>query len=1111
MIRYAAESVWICGGEEVCGGAPGTLEILGISLSAAKRRLRACVPGCTFLACKSAEQMFLDPMNLRSCALSALFVPLYFTLAASAAEKVQFNRDIRPILSDTCFHCHGPDEKERKAGLRLDVREHALRPAESGAVALVPGAPEKSELLKRVFSTDSEEQMPPPKLHKPLSSAQKDLLKRWIAEGAEYQGHWAFIKPVRTEPSIQKPNAIDGFIQEKVLAKGLKPSAEAEKEILLRRVSLDLTGLPPAPEEVDAFLQDARPGAYERVVDRLLASPRFGEHMAAPWMDLARYADSNGFQSDTSREMWHWREWLIGAFNRNLPFDRFTIEQLAGDLLPQATPQQILATGFNRNHRLNGEGGRIQEEWFAETVIDRVETTGLTWMALTLNCCRCHDHKYDPITQKEFYQLFAYFNSCDETGVLGEFGGSGASRRGGNTRPVIFLPTEEDTRKLAELEAKIASTEKELAEARKTLPETIQAWEKGFLLNLGSPDSGWKRPENPSVRSLGGAQFKALEDGSFLAGGKNAPSDTYEVSFKSAAGPFTGILLEVFPDASLPNQSLGRGTNGNFVLTNVEIDVRLPGVEETRPLALTRAEADYEQKGYGVSKIVESQDKVEKGRRARKARGPRGGWSVEGNSPDKRVPRRALFTCEPAELPANTLVTVRLVHASSFGDHNIGRFRIQTTGAPPATVKLEGGGIPENLRKALEIEPAKRTAAKRKEIEGFYMSNVDNPVKRAETTLTDLRKKLKDTSESQPNSMVMKEVDQPRVAHVLKRGEYDKPGDPVTRALPAVLPPLPVGASNDRLGFAQWLVSGEHPLTARVWVNRAWERFFGTGLVKTTENFGSQAEWPSHPELLDWLATEFVRLGWDMKAMLRLMVTSETYRQSSSVSPAHLSLDPENRLLARMPRLRLPAEALRDYALSVSGLLVEKIGGPSVHPYMPDSVWDETSKYGNMRNYKPDTGENLYRRTLYTIWKRTAAPPSMLLFDSPNREICTVKRSRSNTPTQALALLNEVTYVEAARRLAEGMLTEGGASPGERVAWAFKRVLGRAPDAFERESLTKRLTARLEKLQTHPEDARQLVSLGDSKPSEKLRVEELAAYTLTANVLLNLDETVTRP
>ena len=1050
-------------------------------------------------------------MNFRTIALLTFSALAMLPESGAIEGKVQFNRDVRPILSDTCFHCHGPDEKERKAGLRLDVREDALKPAKSGAVAIVPGQPEKSELVARIFTTDGDDLMPPAKLHKPLSSSQRELLKRWIAEGAEYQGHWAFIKPVRGEPPLKTANPVDGFIQSRLATAGLKLSGEASREALIRRVTLDLTGLPPTAGEVEAFLKDGSPGAYERVVDRLFASPRYGEHMSAPWMDLARYADSNGFQSDTSREMWHWRDWLIGAFNRNVPFDQFTVEQLAGDLIPEARPDQVLATGFNRNHRLNGEGGRIQEEWFAETVIDRVETTGLTWMALTLNCCRCHDHKYDPISQKEFYQMFAYFNSCDETGVLGEFGGSGASRKGGNTRPVIFLPTEEDKARIAALEGQIAAAQKAMEDGRKGLGVAIAEWEKGFVAAAAGLESPWQMVKGATARSLGGAVLSEQADGSFLAAGKNAPSDTYEVTFKPGAGSFTGLMLEVFPDASLPNQSLGRGSNGNFVLTGLEVDVRLPGAEEVRSVGLTRAEADFEQKGYEVAKIVESQAKVEKGRRAKQQGAAKAGWAVEGNATDKRLARKALFICEPTDLPDGAQVTVRLLHRSSFGDHNIGRFRLQVTGQPPVTVKLEGGGVPESLRAALAVELGKRNANQRKEIESFYLANVDNPVKRNEALLVELRKKFTAAVEGQPNAMVMKEAAQPRAAFVLKRGEYDKPGDEVSRALPAALPPLPAGVPNNRLGFAKWLVSGEHPLTARVWVNRAWERFFGTGIVKTTENFGSQAEWPSHPELLDWLATEFVRLGWDIKAMQRLMVTSETYRQSSQVTAEHLAKDPENRLLARMPRLRLSAEGVRDQALALSGLLVEKVGGPSVHPYMPEAVWDETSKYGNMRNYKPDTGESLYRRTLYTIWKRTAAPPSMLLFDSPNREICTVKRSRSNTPTQALALLNEVTYVEAARKLAEGMMTEGGSTPGERVDWAFRRVVGRAPDAFERESLTKRLMARLEKMRGESEKASQLVAVGDSKPSEKLRVEELAAYTVTANVLLNLDETVTRP
>jgi hypothetical protein len=986
-----------------------------------------------------------------------------------------------------------------------------MKPAKSGATAIVPGKPEQSEIITRILSTDAEEVMPPNKLHKNLSTAQKEVLRKWVSEGAEYEGHWAFIKPVRVEPPMKAANPIDGFLRARLASAGLRPSPAASKEALIRRVTLDLTGLPPSPADVQAFLADTQPGAYERVVDRLLASPAYGEHMAVPWLDLARYADSNGFQVDTSREMWHWRDWLIHAFNRNLSFDQFTIEQIAGDMLPNAAKDQILATGFNRNHRLNGEGGRIVEEWFAETVIDRVETTGLTWMALTFNCCRCHDHKYDPITQKEFYQLFSYFNSCEETGVLGEFGGSAETRRGGNTHPVLFLPTPENTRQLAELDEKIKQTEKQIAALRKEIPEAIASWEKEFSAALLEPASAWKSPAPLEARSLGGATLSVQEDGSLLAGGKNPANDTYEIILEPEQTQLTGLMLEVLPDASHPGKSLGRSAGGNFVLTGVEVDVQAPGENEPSGAVFTRAEADYEQKGYEVSKIVESQPKPVKGKRTADKKTGKPGWAVDGANPANKVPRKSLFVCEPIDLPAGTKLTVRLVHASSFGDHNIGRFKIQTASAPPALLSLKQGAVAESLKTALQVEPAKRTPAQRAEIEKFYIANTSNPIRQAETQIADLRKKLKDTTDSQESSMVMKEAATPRPAFILARGEYDKPAEEVSRAVPAVLPPLPTGAPNNRLGLAMWLVSGEHPLTARVWVNRVWERFFGTGIVKTTENFGSQAEWPSHPELLDWLATEFVRLNWDMKAMQRLIVTTEAYRQSSAVAPEHLAKDPENRLLARMPRLRLSAETLRDQALAISGLLVDKIGGPSVRPYMPEAVWDETSVYGNLRNYKPEQGEGLYRRTLYTIWKRTAAPPSMLLFDSPSREICTVKRSRSNTPTQALALLNEVTYVEAARKLAEGMLTEGGATPESRVEWAFMRVLSRKPDAFERETVIKRLKTRLDRIAPNETAALQLVSVGSSKPASSLPAAELAAYTVTANVLLNLDETVSRP
>ena len=1039
--------------------------------------------------------------------LPAAFALVLLPLAAGAAEKVSFNRDVRPILSDKCFACHGPDDKKRDSGLRLDIRAQAVKPAESGDTAIVPGKPDGSQLIARVLSKDRDEVMPPPKTHKTVSAAEADVLRRWIAEGAEYQGHWAFEKPERAEPPVKTPNPIDGFVLKRLADQGLKPSPEATKETLIRRVTLDLTGLPPTAEEVAAFQKDSAPGAYERVVDRLLASPRYGEHMAARWLDMARYADSNGFQSDTRREMWHWRDWVIGAFNANMPFDRFTIEQLAGDLLPGAARAQIVATGFNRNHRLNGEGGRIVEEWFAETVIDRVETTGMTWMALTLNCCRCHDHKFDPVLQREFYQIFAYFNSNEELGVMDEFGGAGASRRGGNSRPVLVLPTPEEEQRLGVLEAALKAAEVQVAEAVKALPALQAGWEKTFLQQLNAPIAAWTPVEVAEVKSTGGATFTRQPDGSWLAAGANAAADTYEITARVAPGPLTGLLLEVTPDKALPSESLGRASNGNFVLTGVELEVNVRGVSTPMVARFTRAEADYEQKDWEVAQVVRDAPAPAKGKAAPKGKK---GWAVAGNDPGNRVPRKALFVCEPLTVPAEATVTVRLVHGSPHAGHNIGRFRLSSTGLPAATVTLGGAKVPPGVRAALLAEPAKRTPAQAAELAKFFRENGDHPARKAEAAQAAAKKAVDDLRGMFANTMVFKERPAPRDAFILKRGEYDKPGDKVERAVPAALPPLPKGAPNNRLGFAQWLVSGEHPLTARVWVNRAWENFFGTGIVRTSENFGSQAEWPSHPELLDWMATEFVRLKWDMKAMQRVMVTSATYRQSSRVTPEILEQDPDNRLLSHAPRLRLSGEALRDQALAVSGLLVEKLGGPSVNPYMPPAVWDETSVYGDMRGYKADTGEGLYRRTLYTIWKRTAAPPSMLLFDSPSREICTVKRSRSNTPTQALALLNEVTYVEAARRLAERMLTAGGATPEARIAWAFERATARKPDAYELEKLAAGLRTRLAAYGQNADGAAKLIAQGVSKPDAKLAPAELAAYAVTANVILNLDEVITR-
>jgi mono/diheme cytochrome c family protein len=1020
--------------------------------------------------------------------------------SAQAGDLV-FNRDIRPLLSDACFQCHGPDDQQRHGGLRLDQVDWSRLAGDSGAKVVVAGKRAESELWERITTSDPALKMPPPKSGKSLSPAQIETLGRWIEQGASTAGHWAFQAPVRSPvPALTRParviNPIDQFILARVHAAGLEQNPEADRATLLRRVTLDLTGLPPTPAEVDAFLTDHADGAYERVVDRLLSSPRYGEQMAQAWLDLARYADSNGFQVDSSRQMWPWRDWVIDAFNRNLPFDQFTIEQLAGDLLPESTLPQRVATGFNRNHRLNGEGGLIAEEWRVETVIDRVETTGLTWLGLTLNCCRCHDHKYDPISQAEFYRFFSYFNNVPESGTLG-----GESR---NTDPVEPVPTPAQLNRQQELGQLVTAAAERARVAAEQLPALVEQWEPQFQELAAKSSTGWVALEPTAARSTGGATLTRQPDGSWLVGGPNPSHDTYELEATLPGGAFGGLLVECFPDASLPNQSVGRAFNGNFVLSRVEVELRPPEQEPLRP-EFQKAVADYSQPGWEIAHTLG------------KDRGK--GWAADG--PTRKQPLKAMFlTATPVAAPAGTRLVVRL-HHESIAQHNIGKFRLSTTALPADSVNLEGSRFPATLLAVAKIPPAERNADQRAELLAWFRANIDNPVRKADDETAKLKQELADLPKSFANVMVMKEG-AVREARVLIRGQYDRPGDVVTAGLPAVLPPLPEGSPNNRLGLARWMTHRQHPLTARVWVNRAWERFFGTGLVKTSENLGSQAEFPSHPELLDWLAVEFMQPevmapvagvpahAWDMKGLHRLLVTSATYRQSARVAPQGLEIDPDNRLLSRGPRFRLSAEMVRDQALAAAGLLVDKIGGPSVRPYMPDGVWDDTSRYGDLLRYQHEAGPGLYRRSLYTIWKRTAAPPSMLLFDAPNREVCTPRRSRTNTPLQALALLNEVTYVEAARQLAERMQAEAGPRLEDRLNHGVKLVLGRAARPEELQILVEGFTADLARFQAQPELADKLLQVGETPRPANRPTPEAAAWTLTANTLLNLDEATTR-
>lgn len=1029
--------------------------------------------------------------------MQRLLLPLLACPALLAAEAagLKYNRDVRPILNEKCFHCHGTDAGHRKGDLRLDVREDAMKPAKSGEIALVPGSPEKSQIIARIeLAHEDDDVMPPEKSGKPLTTEEKAILKRWISEGAEYQGHWAFLKPERAPvPKIAGvSHPVDAFITERLAQEGLSMSPPADPATLIRRVTLDLTGLPPSMADVSG-LSDWSDKKYEAYVDRLLKSEHYGERMAMQWLDFARFADSHGFQTDSSRAMWPWRDWVIKAFNDNKPFDQFTLEQIGGDLLPNATRDQIVATGFSRNHRLNGEGGIIAEEWRVENNIDRVETMSATWLGLTLGCCRCHDHKYDPFTQKDFYSLFAFFNNVPESGTI-----QGASNRsGGNSDPVIEVPDKEDELQLAQLRKAVEAAQSKVTETQLQLPNLVASWEADMENPQAEKKPMWEVLPVTDVKSKGGASVRKLPDASWIAGGRNPDSDTYTITSPLAEGSFTGLLLEALPDPTLPNQSLGRANNGNFVLTGIEGEISAPGLKKPVKIAFTRAEADYAQKGYDVKLLLDKE--------------PKNGWAIDGNDPQKRVERTAMFIVDKAvPVPAGATLTVRLVHQSRFTGHNIGRFRLSATDAEPALASLDGtGGPPAAVLAIMKTPTENRTPQQRVELEKYFRASVDSPLRDADYALAAAKAELEKFERTVPSVMVMREGPA-RDAFILKRGEYDKPGDKVSMTTPAVLPPMPKDAPVNRLGLAKWIVDPANPLTARVWVNRAWEKFFGHGLSKSTENLGTQAEYPVHPELLDWLATEFVRTGWDMKAMQKLIVMSATYRQSSKLTPALLEKDPENRLLARGPRFRLTGEIVRDQALAIGGLLVPKIGGPSVRPYMPEGVWDETSKYGDLRGYKADMGEGLYRRSFYTIWKRTAAPPTMLLFDAPTREICTVKRSRTNTPLQALSLLNEVTFVEASRGLAQQMILHGGTTPEQRIAYGYKRATGREIEPAALKQLTSGLARRVSEFKTKPEEATALITQGASKADASLNAAELAAYTTTASVLLNLDRVITR-
>jgi len=1051
------------------------------------------------------------------------FCCFVFALAACVvndplgADEIDFSRDILPILSDKCFKCHGPDENTREADLRLDTRE-GLFDERYGVASFVPGKPDQSEAIRRSAADDEDERMPPADAGLDLTMEEIKLLQTWVEQGAKWQQHWSLV-PV-TRPALPKVsdvawcrNGIDHFVLSRLDREGLKPATEASKETLIRRVTLDLTGLPPTPAEVDAFLADESPGAYERVVDRLLRSKRYGEHMALMWLDAARYADTDGYQNDGPRSMWRWRDWVIDAYNDNLPFDRFTIEQLAGDLLPNATLENKIATAFNRNHRYNSEAGLVLEEFLLENAVDRVDTTSTVWMGLTMGCARCHDHKYDPFSQTEYYRLIAYFDNVSESGRAVKFG---------NSEPWVVAPTEEQQKKLADLDRKVEEAAKAIEEATSEIDAAIENCNKSTVAVVESNptrERGKQPTEDPSLTrrvtivGRGLAHHFPLDGDDDRVKIEKGKPVFCEGVFGNAAtvggqGQFTlGTVGDVHCQkrSSIAFWLRPEDVSKGVILSRQTKNTRRPGLAvrlrdgHLQYYIITRWVA-----GVGA---VETRPKLEPEAWVHVCLTNDGSQSARGmkiylNGQPAATRTLHNTNSNTGGTPNNAVLRIGGgVHGSNFAGQ-VDELRIYNRTLFDDEIALLAA--PETVTGILALESKQRSQPQRELLRAWMLENSRTPeFKRLGDAHFSARAARQKYWDSLPTTMVMEELNPPRPTTVRIRGVYHNHGEKVDPDVPAAFPGMPAEYPRNRLGFARWLVSGEHPLTARVALNRYWQKYFGVGLVKTSEDFGVQGERPNHPKLLDWLAAEFVESGWDVKAMQKLIVTSATYRQSWQASKQLVRRDPENRLLARGPRMRLPAHTIRDQALFVSGLLVERLGGPSVSPYQPANLWKEMS---NM-TYRQSKGDDLYRRSLYTIWKRTIVPPSMAVLDAADRENCWVKPKRTNTPLQALTLLNETAFVEAARHLGQRMMFEGDDQP---VRFAFRLVTARQPKPAELELLRSAREEYLSEFRSKPEEARKLIAIGASKPPQKTDPVELAANTVLANVLLNLDEVITK-
>lgn len=1029
---------------------------------------------------------------IRLCAIlvSAVSTGLYLQSPVEADSSIDFNRDIRPILSDNCYACHGPDEAHREGGIRLDLKDGAFGNGDSGEPVIVPGKPDASELVARILTDDEDLKMPPADSNKSLTAEQLDLLKQWIAQGAAWNEHWSFILPVKREsPQVSQPdwcrNPIDHFVLKRLDDEGLKPAKEASKEALIRRVTFDLTGMPPTLKEVDAFLNDSSHDGYEKVVDRLLSSNRYGEHMARYWLDAARYGDTHGLHLDNYREMWPYRDWVVSTFNQNMPFDQFTTEQLAGDLLPGSTEDQLIATGFNRCHVTTSEGGSIAEEVYVRNVVDRVVTTGTIFMGMTFDCSRCHNHKYDPFTQRDFYSMFAFFNSID---------GGPLDGNKKDPAPVIKVLTDAEKGQIAELNQKVSDTRDEI---RKQLAEFQ-----------------FVEPENPSEPTLSEPEeFVWIED-SVPQGGRAQGNTPWQFvtepkpvfsGKKASVRTASGLSQHFFDGAKQPL----RIAEGDIFFCYVYLDEKNPPNE----IMLQFNDGSWNHRAYWGNDLIDWGTK-DSPSRFRKGDLPEKGKWVRLEVPVTEVGLKKgsvvngwAFTQYDGTVYWDKAGIVTKANQAPVYDSLVVWTRDQKAAA--------GKGLPAAIKSIVMLEAEKRSEAQAKQLQDHFVEHVYSKsrelFKPLHEQITKSEKQIADINKAAATTLVFREKKQPKPSYILNRGEYEQKKDEVPRAVPAILPPMPEGVPTDRLGFAKWLVDRSHPLTARVTVNRFWQQFFGTGIVKTSEDFGSQGEPPSHPELLDWLAVQFQDDGWDVRKTLKRIVMSATYRQDAAIR-GDVERDPENRLFARGPRFRLDAEMLRDQALAVSGLLVEKLGGPGVKPPQPDGLWFAVGYSGsNTVRFKADTGrEKVHRRTLYTFLKRTAPPPQMSIIDAPSREACTVRRERTNTPLQALLLLNDPQYVECARALAERVLREGDDTPESKAAFMLRLCTSRKPDDSEVAELLTVINDLQAVYANDSEAASKLTSIGEAPVATDMQAAELAAWTMGANLVLNLDEVLTK-